>query len=295
MTTLASIIIPIAPYHDAVVNYALTSAYAQTIPAQVVPIRDSDRRGAGWARNAGARQATGLFLVFLDADDTIEPDFLEQTLKVWKPGTYVYTDDQQGHSVHQTPDNNVYQDGTWHAVTTLLPKAYFDFVGGFDESLPAIEDLDLYLRLMITGFCGVRCPKTLLHYSAHGLRSQMFMRRPDMEQIKDEVRRKYTMGCGGKCGGDPKPPTIPTEKQDGQILARALYQGRSERGPSGTWYARPRSQMGFRQWVYPEDIEARPDLWEKIDQPPTHVEIMEMSPDLETVERLAKEALNATP
>lgn len=294
MTQLASIIIPIASYHTEVADYALASARGQTIPAQIITVLDNERRGAGWARNEGARQAKGLFLVFLDADDTIEPDFIAHTVEAWQPGTYVYVDDYQGGSLHQTPDDKVYVNGTWHAVTTLLPKAYFDFVGGFDETLPAIEDLDLYLKLQHKGVCGIRCPNPLLHYSQHGLRSATFMRRPDMELIKADVKEKYPM-AGGCCGGKPTPITTPIEKQDGMVLARCLYSGRPERSIRGGMYPRPRSQTGMRLWIWPEDAAAKPHLWQIIEQPPDPEVIKAMGPDVETVQRLAQEALNDAP
>lgn len=45
--------------------------------------------GAGAARNLGIRLATRAYSVFLDADDTFEPEYLEQALKLARPQTIV--------------------------------------------------------------------------------------------------------------------------------------------------------------------------------------------------------------
>lgn len=294
-TPLASIIIPIAPYHQDVADYAIASARAQTIPAEIVTVLDYERNGTGWSRNEGVRQANGLFVVFLDADDVIEPGFIEETVKRWTPGRYVYTDDWQGDSLHQTPDHDAYLDGSWHTVTTLTPKAYIELIGGFDVNLPAIEDLDLYWNLMHNGICGVRCPKPLVHYSPHGQRSYQFWQRPDVETIKKRVKERYPM-AKSCCGGAVKAPALPQEPEEGMILVQALYSGRKEWGhkPDGTTflYNRPRGQHDYKMHVWPADADAHPELWQIIDMPPDKESIAALTPDVDTVMQLAQDALN---
>lgn len=130
--------------------------------------------GAGKARNMGAQQAHAPFLVFLDADDMLKPDFLETTLATYKQqGRYVYTDwltheRQTNWQTHETPEYSfeaVFSKPSLHPVTCLIPRYWFEKVGGFDESLPAFEDVDLFMKLFTHGYCGVRVKKPLLIYN----------------------------------------------------------------------------------------------------------------------------------
>jgi glycosyltransferase involved in cell wall biosynthesis len=65
---------------------------AQTVDCAIETLVDYGGRGAGWARNRLLERVSTPFVVFLDADDYIEPNFVERCLAVWQPGRYVYTD-----------------------------------------------------------------------------------------------------------------------------------------------------------------------------------------------------------
>src|SRR5688500_4262573 len=93
-----TVVIPYASYHEQVVQHAIHSVRRQTVQANLVTIHDSEGLGAGWARNQGLAQVETNFVVFLDADDTINPYFVERTLRAWKPKRYVYTDWMVAHA-----------------------------------------------------------------------------------------------------------------------------------------------------------------------------------------------------
>lgn len=274
--SLVSIIIPVADYHAGIANRAIAAARSQTIPANVIVVDDVEKRGAGYARNVGVSRSDALFVVFLDADDTLAPDFVQETLSLYTPGHYVYCDDWQGESLHQTPDCGVYQTGTWHVVTTLLPRQLFQHVGGFDESLPALEDLDLYLRLQAAGVCGVRCPKPLLWYNGEGKRSKAQRERDPRSTLRDSIYAKHIgrvrMGSCAKCGGGNGNGAIPANQpppdhanEPGFLLAEALYSKRQEFGPAThILYAAPRGYNDYRLWVHRDDILAAPDRWKVV-------------------------------
>src|SRR5688572_12844268 len=98
-----SAVIPIGPGHEAVADKAIASVQAQTIPVDIVTVRDEHRLGPGWARNEGLRRVQTTFVVFLDADDWIEPEFVERCLAAWKPNRYVFTDWYDGEGVKRAP------------------------------------------------------------------------------------------------------------------------------------------------------------------------------------------------
>lgn len=287
-TQLAAVVIPYADYHRAFVSRALASVEAQAYRCQTLVIEDNRKRGTGWARNQGLQQSRALFTIFLDADDTLEPDFLDKTLAVWRRGTYVYVDDWQGESLHQTPDSGVYRDGSWHVVTTLLPTAFALAVGGFDETLPALEDKDFYLKVQAAGVKPLRCKAPLVRYTPHGKRSKNYPKDDPAGELNLRIQEKYAMAC---CGEQDVTIQAPTEHQEGDTLVQAVgaAQYQSLQGPmTGRWYKRPKSTHGYRIYVDPRDQAARPEWW----QPVTRIlDPTELSPDVDFVRRLAEEAL----
>ena len=205
-----SIIIPVGPLHGFVADRAIASARAQTVPAEVVTYTDPRGNGAGWARNRGVEQASGDLLVFLDADDELVPTFIEETLREFvATGRYVYTGclinwgEGKAAEIWQCPsfEQRRFLDPRFqHAVTTLLPRPFFESVGGFDENLPAWEDPDLYARLIRAGYCGTPLDKTLLIYHARdGYRRAVGLRqRGRLREHFEQYQEGPIMACCGK-------------------------------------------------------------------------------------------------
>lgn len=288
---LVSIIIPYAPYHTSIVEQAIAAARSQSLACDVIPVEDREGRGAGFARNRGVALSDTPFVYFLDADDAIRTDTIETLLRYYQQGRYVYSDDQQGDSIHQTPDCGAYLDGTWHTVNALIPTAAFKAIGGFNEQLPALEDLDLFLRLQAHGVCGVRCPHVLVRYTAGGQRSKTFHQRADFNDVKQSIYRRWSgaakmAGCG--CGS-PVNGVIPDGKQDADILVTALYTPRQMGGTvTGRLYPRPRGANDYQIWVDPRDVDARPNLWQ-----PVRTIDKTATPAVDDVMRMYEEAMGS--
>lgn len=255
---LVSIIIPCSNYHAGLVEYAAATAYSQSVQCGVVIIHDSEGRGAGHARNQGIAQSDTPFVLFLDADDSLRHDAIERMLSAYVRGRYVYCDDMQGDSYHATENEGAYFDGRWHTVTCLVPTVYAKYVGGFDETLPALEDLDFYLKLQAAGVCGVRCPHPLLSYSDHGRRSKDFQLSENYARMKYNIYNRY-IGAAKRmcCGGDAITGYIPDGKQEGDVLVEALYTPMQMGGPvTGRLYPRPRGHESYQIWVAPADVDS---------------------------------------
>lgn len=189
-----SIIIPVGKGHEEAVKDALHSVEGQTFRMwECIVVNDTGDTldltgfpwvkqydgiscgvGAGAARNRGVSMAKAPFIVFLDADDLLKPRFIQATMDAYQQhGKYAYTDwmtrdDQMVYTTHETSAYSLEalrQRPSIHAITTLLPRHWFEAVGGFDETMGAYEDVDLYLKLMLKGFCGVRVSEPLLIYN----------------------------------------------------------------------------------------------------------------------------------
>jgi hypothetical protein len=276
---VATIIIPIGVYHVQLAHRALASAAAQTVPVVVLPITDDQGMGAGFARNRGIEQADTDFLVFLDSDDLLMPNFVERCYAVYQQvNRYIFTDFIDDSGVrHNAPDCAfTYRPGdpisadpmaNAHAVTAFVPTEWARRVDGFDETLPGGEDSEFYIHLAVEGLCGTRLPEALFVYTnAPEGRSKRF-RADGLHDYQRLIAERYggkTMGC---CAEPAKPKPELDRAAPGLVLARPRWGGnRQERG-NVTGFLYPRVDKSAVIEVDPRDAAARPDLWDVIARP----------------------------
>jgi glycosyltransferase involved in cell wall biosynthesis len=146
-----SVVIPLLDcsprcYVDWVAARALPSVYAQTVEPHEVIVA----RGAllGSVRNDGARQASGEWLLFLDADDALDCRYIEAmgegTADLRGPAT-VFVQPDGSESLPALVPYRPLEDSNYLVIGTLVRREMFLAVGGFRE-LPVHEDYDLWLR-----------------------------------------------------------------------------------------------------------------------------------------------------
>lgn len=269
MDTLATIVIPCAPYHETLVERAIASAQAQTVPCGIMPYFDHDGRGAGYARNQGAHGTETPFLVFLDADDELSPTFIEECLAVYEKGSYIYTAWNLGNGEVRFPDAEypLLEGRYFHHPTTLFPTRAFHALGGFNEDLPGDEDFDFYMRALLHGMCPRYLNKPLFTYHKDGQRSQQYLARPDFSSIHWKIYDQYggqrtAMADCAKCGGSAPVSTL-NDCREGDIRAIALWTGiRNEASADGTRVYRGGNWQEL--CVAPADVETFPDKFKKV-------------------------------
>lgn len=135
-------------------------------------IRTNRLRPAG-ARNAGIKVATGKYILPLDADDTIDPFYVEKAVNILQNNqevgvVYCYADlfgdksgrwDLPNYSLEKMLlDNIVF-------VTAMFYKEDWEKVGGFNTSMEhGMEDYDFWLSLLEIGREIYQIPEVLFHY-----------------------------------------------------------------------------------------------------------------------------------
>jgi glycosyltransferase involved in cell wall biosynthesis len=138
-------------------------------------------RGVSAARNAGIEAARGNFIAFLDADDTWEPDFLEEMVKgMADPQTAIAYCGWQNVGVGEgkpfVPPNYEGADkmghllrfaSLWPIHAILIRRSLMPAGLPFNPAYPACEDYDLWLR--IASFHRIQLvPRVLAYYRKHG-------------------------------------------------------------------------------------------------------------------------------
>jgi glycosyltransferase involved in cell wall biosynthesis len=133
---------------------------AETYPD--VRVLRQENRGVSAARNAGIRAAEGELIALLDSDDEWLEGKLERQLQAMEasPGALLcHTNEiwiRNGRRVnpmkkHQKFGGRIFEKALPLCVispsSVLVDRRLFDEVGLFDESLPACEDYDLWLRV----------------------------------------------------------------------------------------------------------------------------------------------------
>lgn len=218
-------------------------------------------RGAGYARNLGASHARAPFLFFLDADDWLTPTALESHLSTWNENEAIIYADYYGKAeiddpsklapqlqkdflatlptgesvlryrsaqydcqrAQQQPDSDdpskLYH---WCLVSCLIPRAWHDDIGGFDEKLPTWEDVDYHWRMARAGYCYFHLEEPLTVY-----RFYTGTRRDKSHKISksllEYIRKKYSSeeimpcrSCGGNRSKTPA-PTVMTSRSTPRV------------------------------------------------------------------------------
>jgi glycosyltransferase involved in cell wall biosynthesis len=190
---------------------AIESALAQTLPADEIIIVDdgstddslnvargyADRpgvqiitqsnQGAVAACNTGIHASTGDYFLRLDADDHLDPHYLERTVTLLASHPtigYVYTGHHRFGAYEQAVtaaafDRKKLALRPYFVGTALMRRAAFDAAGGYSpDMVKAYEDWDLYLTMAERGWLGMALPEVLYHYRQHsGSRNAMSIRR----------------------------------------------------------------------------------------------------------------------
>lgn len=154
---------------------AVAETFASRLPLRVVDA--STVRGAGHARNVGARAARAPLLAFVDADDEVAPGWLAAIVAALDEHAAVASrfDKERLNGPEAKRNRNLRQSEglSEHDYAAFLPHAggsglavrrtVHEEIGGFDERLRRLQDTDYSWRLQLAGHTLHFEPTALLH------------------------------------------------------------------------------------------------------------------------------------
>ncbi|MBV8883691.1 MAG: glycosyltransferase, partial [Chroococcidiopsidaceae cyanobacterium CP_BM_RX_35] len=137
---------------------------------------EKQNSGVVSSRNFGFKHSSGQFILFLDADDKIHSNFLEETVAVLIEDSsvgFVYTDIQMfgvKHDLvsHGDFDPERFLRSNQATVTSLFRREIYDLVGGFKKVMEiGWEDWEFWISVYEKGWQGHRLVKSYLYYRQH--------------------------------------------------------------------------------------------------------------------------------
>ncbi|MGI0488919.1 glycosyltransferase family 2 protein [Pantanalinema rosaneae CENA516] len=159
-------------------------AIAQSYQSPKLKVITQPNQGASAARNWALKLAQGDFVQYLDADDVLAPDKIEQQVKrllqedansiasgAW---ARFYTDYSEAQFYPQPLWADFHPidwllcawEGNWmmHPAAWLIPRPIVDRVGGWNESLSLNDDGEYFCRVVLAS-CAIKfCPESKVYY-----------------------------------------------------------------------------------------------------------------------------------
>ena len=148
--------------HEAVARRAAADARIRFIARP-----PGERGGANVCRNLGLREARGDLVLFLDSDDLLRPECLARRVEamarnqdldfaVFPADVFREKAGDMGKAFHDmSPGDDLLRflclECVWEITGPVWRKPFLERLGGFDEALPSMQDVDLHVRAIASG------------------------------------------------------------------------------------------------------------------------------------------------
>ena len=156
-------------------------------------LRNEERKGIPRARNRGIREARGEYIIFVDSDVVVRPDFIKQHMNYHKKYLDVIVNGEliRVFSFKQTGKKRKsildFSLSPFDTANVSVARKHLLEVGGFDEDFLASEDLELGYRLKKAG---LKCKRNRQALGYHFQRNSP----SDLSYLREKEKTR------GRCG-----------------------------------------------------------------------------------------------
>ena len=212
-----------------------------------------ENRGVSAARNRGVAASTGDLIAFLDSDDLWLPNKVSAQVAYFEAHAEAqacHTDEvwiRRGVRVNERRIHR--KQGGWQFLASLprclispsavmMRRTLWDRLGGFDESLPACEDYDLWLRLTAVVPVGFLPERLVVKRGGHA--DQLSRRTPVLDRYRIQALEKALAA---------PLPTAHRRAVLEQLVARCriVAQGAKKRQHTDRWACYDAKKQQYRQ------------------------------------------------
>ncbi len=175
-------------------SLSVAQAFAKLHPE--VRVFDQPNAGVSAARNHAIREAQGTYILPVDADDRISPDYIAKAVEAMKPDVRVvgcraeYFGAKEGEWKLPAYSPALLARRNMIHVSSLFRKADWQQVGGFCEQDIYREDWDFWLSVMELGGTYVRLDETGLYYRVLPV-SRRSKAKAQKRAIVDAINRRH--------------------------------------------------------------------------------------------------------
>jgi glycosyltransferase involved in cell wall biosynthesis len=163
----------------------------------------SDRAGVSHTRNVGIRAARASHIAMCDADDVVAPSWLRTISRALEDHDFVggpleldllnapEVVETRGRALGDGPGDFGGVLAFAHSCNVGFHRELVDRCGGFDERLPAGEDVDLSLRFTLEGSPLFFEPEAVVHYRYRTGGAALYRQARSYGRVKAELRRRF--------------------------------------------------------------------------------------------------------
>lgn len=160
-------------------SYLLANKLAEQDP-RIKVLQVKENGGTAKARNLGLKNATGRYITFLDADDLLDSNYLEEQIKFIEKNGPIVSSGYRRMAEHTTTDffvpevvdyKTILKGNPLSCLTTMYDR---QVIGDrfFPENMEKVEDYVFWLDILKEGYVAKGNPKALATYRiSHGSKS----------------------------------------------------------------------------------------------------------------------------
>lgn len=173
---------------------------------KVRSVRFDRNRGGNAARNEGVKQSSGALIAFCDDDDCWMPQKLEKQVAVIQNEhvDLCYTAKNIVHEEKSTQRYSLlkpryanlhrsimYDNFIGSTSSVIVKREVLDAVGGFDPDLHALQDYDLYIRILADGYTATGLTEPLITYYIIDEKRSITCSFMEFKRAADYLLQKY--------------------------------------------------------------------------------------------------------